>query len=262
MTNSMESGSITLSSATGCLYKENEHTYLITNWHVLSGRHAQTKAPLHTSAALPDQLRVYFPIDGQVSKYIVQTYPLRGEDGKYLWLEHQLSNEVDVGAMEINPPQGIATFLINDALTQPGLGLREDFFFVTQDVWVIGFPKGIRVGGLPIWKKATIAADPAFSVAIARHKVLIDTATRDGMSGSPVMFVNKSLSPIAFDGHAQEVDFPSAKLLLGIYSGRIAGDDELAAQIGIVWSADSIPELVIYGKYYMTEDAVNESPLK
>jgi hypothetical protein len=242
-----------LSTATGCLYKQNETTFLITNWHVLSGRHAKTLEPLDKEhAALPDRLRVHFPKTGDIAgEPIVETYSLQDDGGTHLWLEHLQSNAVDVGALPILPPQGIATLFVNDALAAPALSPREDFFFVSQDVWVIGFPRGIRVGTLPIWKRATIASEPRYTSIADRHKILLDTATREGMSGSPVLFVSKSLTALSFDGSAQEVDLPTVKVLLGIYSGRVAGDDELAAQIGIAWNADCISEIVAEQKNYV-----------
>lgn len=68
------------------------------------------------------------------------------------------------------------------------------------------------------------------------------------MSGSPVLYVNKTLSRLCSDSSSQMVDFPSVKVLLGIYSGRIAGSDELAAQLGIVWSAEAIVEILKTGR--------------
>lgn len=247
---------IVLSTATACLYKHAGETFLITNWHVLSGRNAIDLTPLDsTKSALPTKLRVHFPKENKLDECHVETYPLYDEAGKSVWLEHTSSNRVDVAALRIEPPSGIATFSVSDAYKQPGLGAREDFFYVTQDVWVIGFPKSIRVGVMPIWKRATIAAEPRFSSASDKYRLLIDTATREGMSGSPVLYMNQSLSPITFDNTEQEVDFPSAKVLLGIYSGRIAGGDELAAQLGIVWSAEAIIDILTSGQPYVPQSA-------
>lgn len=55
-------------------------------------------------------------------------------------------------------------------------------------------------------------------------------------------------------GNIQEVDFPSAKILLGIYSRRIAEQDELAAQIGIVWGAECISEIIASQRAYVLAD--------
>ena len=47
-----------LGTATGfCVTKANS-TFLITNWHVVSGRNPDTNALLSTTGAVPDQLRV------------------------------------------------------------------------------------------------------------------------------------------------------------------------------------------------------------
>jgi len=254
--NAIDGSPIQLGSATACLYRHENQVFLVTNWHVLSGRSSRDRAPLdRATLALPQEIRVHFPKEQQLDECVVETYPLNDQDGKPIWLEHPLSNQVDVAALRINPPNGIATFPVSDALRHLGVGKREDFFFVTQDVWVVGYPKNIRVGVMPIWKRATIAAEPRFSSANERHKILLDTATREGMSGSPVLYVNKNLTPITFDNTTQEVDFPSAKVLLGIYSGRIAGNDELAAQLGIVWAAEAIVEMVTAGKMYVHQDA-------
>lgn len=250
--NACDQAEIRLSTATGCLYKHDGKTFLITNWHVLSGRNSIDLTPLDTKySALPHELRVHFPKEKTLDECQVQTYPLHDQDDKPLWLEHTLSNQVDVAALCIEAPAGIATYPVSDAYKEITLPIREDFFFVTQDVWVIGFPKSIRVGVMPIWKRATIAAEPRFSSADEKHKLLIDTATREGMSGSPVLYVNKTLSRLSLDNSSQEVDFPSEKVLLGIYSGRIAGGDELAAQLGIVWAAEAILEILATGRRYV-----------
>jgi hypothetical protein len=217
---------------------------LITKWHV-TGRHAETLEALDEKwAALPDRIRAYFPKAGNVDEQICETYLLQDETGKPLWFEHPLSNAVDVGALPILPPQEIATVFVNDALAAPGFKPREDFFFVSQDVWVIGFPRGIRVGTLPIWKRATIASEPRSRPLANRHRILLDTATREGMSGSPILVVSKSLTPVTFDCREQQLDLPSVKVFLGIYPGRIVGKDELAAQIGIAWGAECIGEII------------------
>lgn len=252
--NACDQSPIGLSTATGCLYSHGGKTFLVTNWHVLSGRNSKDLTPLDTKySALPQEIRVHFPKGQTLEECQVQSYPLHDQDGEPIWLEHTLANQVDVAALCIEPPAEIATIPVSDAYREIGLVAPEDFFFVTQDVWVVGFPKSIRVGVMPIWKRATIAAEPRFSSASEKHKLLIDTATREGMSGSPVLYVNKTLSRLSFDNSSLEVDFPSEKLLLGIYSGRIAGNDELAAQLGIVWSAEAIVEILTSGRRYVPQ---------
>jgi hypothetical protein len=240
---------IVLSQATGCLYQDEDSTYLITNWHVLSGRHSHSRDILHSQGGLPEIIKAYFPLETNPTTQKAIEFSLKSENEEYLWLEHPSSNAVDVGALKICLPDGIATKPINNIAFKKGVS-SEDWFFVTQDVWVIGYPKGIRVEGLPIWKSATIASEPIVSSKANNHKLILDTATREGMSGSPVLFVNKSLSRVQFDGTSHEVDCPSVKVLLGIYSGRVAGNDELSAQLGIAWMCDCIPEIIAGKQIY------------
>lgn len=58
---------------------------------------------------------------------------------------------------------------------------------LAQDVFVIGFPFGAITGApAPVWKRGTIALDPTYDIE-GLPKIFIDTATREGMSGSVVV---------------------------------------------------------------------------
>lgn len=60
---------------------------------------------------------------------------------------------------------------------------------VATDVFVLGYPKGISGGGeFPIWKRASIATEPDIQLGTL-PKMLVDTATREGMLGAPVIAV-------------------------------------------------------------------------
>ena len=80
--------------------------------------------------------------------------------------------------------------------------------------------------------------------------MLIDTATREGMSGSVVVarhvIVNRDY-PRKNGTMAQPVLFANLDLVLGIYSGRHYPDHE-KAQLGIVWKRSAIEETVTHGK--------------
>ena len=112
-----------------------------------------------------------------------------------------------------------------------------------DDVFVIGFPLDNKpTGHFPIWKRASVASEmdvplnglPAF---------LIDTATRPGMSGSPVKH-RVPLFHFHADGSAQR---KIADEFIGIYSGRYVGEQEVEAQVGVVWDKHLIPQVVILG---------------
>lgn len=57
---------------------------------------------------------------------------------------------------------------------------------VGHDVYILGYPFGIGTAGLPIWKRGSLASEPEV-IDPADPYVLVDTASRPGMSGSPVI---------------------------------------------------------------------------
>jgi hypothetical protein len=153
------------------------------------------------------------------------------------WIEHPRGGrEVDVVALNVGP-------VINPLIEKPHyrsfhLPPNEcpstDFSpQVGDDAFVIGFPERIDGGaGLPIFKRASIASEPDVDLD-HQPKLLIDTATRHGMSGSPVIVAQQ---------------YPLAKVyrFLGIYGARI-GDDTMGVQLGVVWKASVITDILCDG---------------
>jgi hypothetical protein len=72
--------------------------------------------------------------------------------------------------------------------------------------------------------------------------MLVDTASRPGMSGAPVIrrsWTNHTEQP----GIVAFVDPPLNKFI-GVYSGRVPTDHLHEAQIGLVWDASLIDEII------------------
>src|SRR5262249_47041902 len=71
--------------------------------------------------------------------------------------------------------------------------------------------------------------------------LLVDTASRPGMSGSPVILrtYGTHMSP----GEVT-VAAGAANKFIGVYSGRLHTQDPLEAQIGMVWPAIYIDEII------------------
>ena len=67
------------------------------------------------------------------------------------------------------------------------------------------------------------------------------------MSGSPVF--TQFVGFLTEDPeHPSDTDWIGmGRKFLGIYSGRILGQDEFEAQLGIVWKASIIEEIVVSG---------------
>ena len=230
-----------LATETGFFYKWNGQFFLITNWHNITGRNPQTLKLLCKHGGIPDRVKFKVRYLGSYADWMTIERPLYEDTddsapSKPVWLEHAYHhNKIDVIAIPIPIPAGGEVTTINEVNTARVL-LR-----VATDVFVLGYPKGISGGGeFPIWKRASIATEPDIQLD-ALPKMLVDTATREGMSGAPVIAVARRgvLEPEA--GLAGNWD--SGYRFVGVYSGRL-GHGELEAQLGIVWKAQVVDDIV------------------
>jgi hypothetical protein len=114
---------------------------------------------------------------------------------------------------------------------------------VGDDVFVLGFPRGIESSnGLPIWKRGTIASEPTVPVN-ELPIMLIDTATREGMSGGPVIARQTRGSK---DGKLTLL-MGEVGRFVGVYTSRNKGDDEFEAQVGRVWTREHVVDVIRNG---------------
>lgn len=239
---------------TGFFYEHDGNCFFITNWHNATGRRPDTLACISLTAALPTKIRTKMlqkrkaGAEGpDLFQWHTIDLPLYEDEERNfpVWLEHPgHGRAVDVVAIPVPPlPENgpcaanATTLSLDKIRLRPGL-----------DVFALGYPKGLTGGAqFPLWKRGTISTEPDMDHD-GLPKLLIDSATRDGMSGSPV--------------YAQEVGYwlPEDKTqpdehvigigrrFIGVYSGRITGEDELSAQLGIVWKERSITEIIAAGK--------------
>ena len=236
-----------LSSGTGFFYKHAGRLFLITNWHIVSGRNFQTGKVLSATGGIPDRLQFTVRQSGPEGARLAITLALYEDTGsggqpqKPIWLEHpDYRHRVDVVAIPIDIPEDAQVETIEAVNTAPTMLLR-----VAHDVFVLGYPIGIDGGAeLPIWKRASIATEPAI-LRGGLPQLLIDTATREGMSGAPVVAIADGRLTLD-DGSRFGMQYAIAGRVyrfVGIYSGRL-GDDEMKAQLGIVWHASVIEQIV------------------
>lgn len=230
-----------LATGTCFAYVRDDVPYLVTNWHNLAGRNPMTNAPLSKSGGIPNRVSAFLPVPGRLDKWNALDIPLFDKDGIPCWFEHpKHGNKVDIGVLpllydpRLYQPWAInkAKYLVNNMLIMAGM-----------DVFVLGFPFGIAgCGAFPIWKRASLATEPELDYDDL-PKIMIDTATRPGMSGSPVIcrkwgwYLNSQGGTSAPDGTSTQ--------FVGVYSGRIGAEDELKAQLGIVWKAAAVDDIIV-----------------
>jgi len=227
-----------LAIGTGFFVSADQKIYVVIAWHNVAGRNAESHQLLSSHGGIPDRMRVLVGCRGHLGEWDEVDVPLYQDADAFAprWLEHAVhGSKVDVVAVPFEVPGWADIRTISIVNTAPRMLLR-----VSMEVFVLGYPRGIDGGrGFPIWKRASIATEPDIDLD-GTPKLLIDCATREGMSGAPVIAV-------AHGGFEPEPGFVAtsnhAYRFVGIYSGRL-GTDEIKAQLGIVWKSRVVNEIL------------------
>jgi hypothetical protein len=245
-----------LATATAFHYHHKGYTFLVTNWHAVTGREPITHAIKSKTVAIPDRIKVGLPVivasELKLEEGLGSTYgwreamlPLYQDEEKLkpFWYEHPVHRDkVDAVAMRVGLKQDvrIESVVVND----PGLVKENLALYPGMDVFTLGYPLGITGGGrFPIWKRGSLATEPGIDVE-ELPKIYIDTATREGMSGSPVFASASSVWwPEGAAQTAENMQLGSALRFIGVYSGRI-GRDPFYAQLGVVWKERALVEMI------------------
>ncbi|MEW6307150.1 MAG: trypsin-like peptidase domain-containing protein [Verrucomicrobiota bacterium] len=221
-----------LGSATGFVVTKSGKSFLITNWHVVSGRHPDTNQPSSSTGGIPDELQVMHHLKRGLGNWGAFSVRLLDAVGNPGWLEHSSGQRVDVVAIPLDPlPADVQLYPMNlalanvDLMPEPGI-----------PVFIIGFP-GISVAGaLPVWKTGHLASDHDVDYS-NKPAFLIDATTRGGMSGSPVV---ARMSGGYRSSQAFVISSGMTTRFLGVYSGRVRDNSE----IGIVWRPIVIDDIL------------------
>lgn len=237
-----------IGNATGFFLKPKQTWYLVTNWHVLSGRDPRTGQCRSPTGAVPDTCLYLVPsMHDQSIRWSQQAFSLGDALLKSArWVQHpDYGQSVDVAAFPLGdtlPSQ------VRNILEKPGYdeGMWVD---IGGEVFLPGYPLGMSAGGgFPIWKRASLASSTEFGEGINKC-ILVDTATREGMSGSPCIAVSTRyyFRKAADSMKMTRVDDPFAWRLMGVYSGRINPSDRFEAQLGTVWRENLIFDVLERG---------------
>ena len=93
-------GNQVLGMATGFVVQKANDYYLITNWHVLSGRHPSSNEVLDPTGKTPDALLIWHH-GKQLGSWVRKKETLNDKSGNRRWLEHTKSRAVDVVALPL-----------------------------------------------------------------------------------------------------------------------------------------------------------------
>jgi hypothetical protein len=221
-----------LGHATGFFYyglsNNKPNHWLVTNWHVLTGRNADDPSQiLHPKSALPNRVSLTLTINAGQPEYESVTderllqqelfFELYNKDGLALWRQHERKNEMDVAI--INTRGFLSTRFhyvgINELPMQNDMSIE-----IGNEVFILGYPLGFtHFMNTPIWKRGSIASEPNLETPEARTRVVIDATTRQGMSGSPV--VMRAKTHYVAEGGEIKTQI-NATRWIGIYASRPA----------------------------------------
>ncbi|MFM5866122.1 MULTISPECIES: S1 family peptidase [Aeromonas] len=233
----------------GFFYARDDKTYLITNWHVVTGRNpSNPELTIDNYPASPSGFRFYTASKSNPSFFKPSPiFPLY-VNGQAGWVEVDSKEIYDVVALEISFEEDA------DVLIEPinKFAINEDFknVYVGCDVVIIGYPFGIgNANPYPVWKHGYIASEPSILIDGA-PKMFIDSPGLPGMSGSPIYMVSKgvnlpakSIDILKSQGGIRDFDMseflsaPETCVLnfVGIYSGSLGDGAFEKMRLGIAW---------------------------
>lgn len=228
-----------LGTATAFVWVQNDVHYLITNWHVATMVDPNTGRNLHDQAARPDAFRAQFNTQQLIWEKVSKDVPLYDNDERPLWLVHPVyRRKVDVIALPLAPPDKGTDYCPINRLSRES----ELLLAIGMDVFVLGYPFGAEAPGFPVWKRGSIASEPELA-PLTNNYFLVDTSSRPGMSGGPV--IRRSWGIHVKEQDAVSMTGGSETKFVGVYSGRLKTKDPLEVQLGMAWPAALISEIIM-----------------
>lgn len=227
--------------ATGFVVRDSGRPYLITNWHVVTGRHPTSDSLLVPIS--PNSVSIWYPVGdwsrGQC-KWVRAEESLYDGDSLPRWLEHPRGRAVDVVAIPLSTCDSTKiVYGIDWAGEDCDVGV-----FPAMPVSIIGFPKGLTGSGkFPIWKTGEIASEPDVDY-LGLPAILVDVRTAEGMSGSPA-FIRQYGQYVSKGGGL--VIGNDGTRFVGVYSGIVLvqqPDRAISSDLGLIWKPSVIKEVL------------------
>lgn len=246
-----------LGFATGLIVQHTKNYYLLTNWHVLSGRNPFSNQPLDKRGTIPDKLKITY-LNKELSETLQIAVELVDKDGQNTWSEHPSGSSVDLAALKVNEGNELTIrpfdLSLSKSQIRPSIG---------DTVFVIGFPFGHSSynDAFPIWKTGHIASEPELPFN-KKPATLIDVTGREGMSGSPVII--KTRGPYRSWDNSVIMGAEEVTLFLGIYSGRLLNPSDqkssISSELGLVWTSEAISQLLEHAGKKVRSSGRNPCP--
>lgn len=233
---------------TGFFYRFGGRNFLVTARHCFTDRAWRTNeylkppvTPTHLSMRVRSRPSSGV-LDADHLRFIDFCLHLVDEDENPLWLEHPRGFQVDIAARPLDD-LSVDELLFLPLEPKDAAYGTDPRFWVTDDVYTVGYPFGLDHGCLwPIWIRGTVASEPALYFPYKGEEYplfLVDSRTRPGQSGSPVFLRRRHFTDETSD------DVLPRFRLIGIYSGRLNEESEL----GFAWHIGELDRLCLAAQY-------------
>lgn len=224
-----------LSTGTAFVVNSLKGPHLITNRHNVTGRNQETGAPLSKTGGVPSDIVIVHNKKSNLGQWVPRQEPLYVH-GTPRWREHPtLGQQADFVALPLTNLDDVELYPYDPASVGPDILVGP-----ADAVSVIGFPFGMTAGGaFGVWATGFFASEPEVNFNNLPIQ-LIDCRSRQGQSGSPVI-AYRSGGSVAMQNSSSAMFGRPVWRFIGIYSGRINHESDL----GIVWKAEAIQELVL-----------------
>lgn len=231
-------------NATSFVWEQGGQYYLITNWHVVTFCDTITGNPKPGVNSPPNVLKGLFNSDARDYWKKTIDIPIRDPDNLPLWRIHPLhaaGKRIDIVAIPIEfdlKAQGVELSPVN-RIANTKLKMS-----IGMDVFILGYPFGCKLPAFPVWKRGSLASEPELIGLDGTQYYLVDTASRPGMSGSPV-FLRSWKHHLLETGRPTTTQFDDVPIdrFIGVYSGRLSAHPD-EAQIGMIWGGSLIEQII------------------
>lgn len=245
-----------IEQGTAFFYKrDSKWIYLVTNWHILTGRSPLEPKKSRTGAVpVLVQFKLHKRLNSNhfsISQKVEISIDINDEAGeKPIWLEHpDFRHRVDIGVIRIKNDGELSSKAIFEILHEaPDI---EPNYVVEPmaDAFVIGYPWGYSSGdGVgPLYKRGSVASDPRLNQG-ELPRFLIDCRTASGMSGAPVLVSRSGIWAPSGKVDSTTV-IGTVTNFAGVYSGRLDGNssNDAISELGIVWKKDALDKVISSG---------------
>lgn len=222
-----------IGSATGFLILKNKRDYLVTNRHVVLACSVDRNPTNIGGWLCVNKISIFHNLHGHADQWFWVTEDLYNAQGQTRWFEHPtLAGAADLVAIPLEHTENVDFYDLDIDMRNADVAVAP-----ADTVTIVGFPFGqSQNAGLPIWKTGTVASELSTNWS-GRPMFLVDTTSRQGMSGSPVYAI-RSGAFRSNDGKLKMATKGAAVRFLGVYSEQYQ-----EAELGGVWKAEALKEL-------------------